>query len=106
MHNGNQYAIVPVAGSCGAYNQTTTVPFNWSDIDAVEFGYMNGGVFRTGWPSDGTLNMTNIVIGPTIPAVPEPLSHPAGQRLDRPQHYQAASPQADNRSLISKAHVH
>lgn len=72
--NGNQYAVAPVNGTCGAYNQTATVPFNWSDIDTVEFGYESGGVFHTGWPSNGTLNMTNIVIDPTIAAVPEPMS--------------------------------
>ncbi|HEY2615816.1 MAG TPA: PEP-CTERM sorting domain-containing protein [Acetobacteraceae bacterium] len=74
--NGNQYAVAPVSGSCGPYIQTATVPFNWSDIDTVEFGYINQSTnqFTTGWPNGGTLDMTNIVIDPNIAPVPEPMS--------------------------------
>ena len=48
--------------------------FNWSDIDTVEFGYMSGGVFQTGWPTGGTLDMTNINLSPYSAPVPEPTS--------------------------------
>ena len=72
--NGNQYAVTTVGGTCGAYNPTATVPFNWSDIDTVEFGYMSGGVFQTGWPTGGTLDMTNINLSPYSAPVPEPTS--------------------------------
>lgn len=73
-NNGPQYAVGPVNGSCGPYNPTATVPFNWSDIDTVEFGYMSGGVFHTGWPTNGTLDMTNIAIDTNLAPVPEPIS--------------------------------
>ena len=41
--------VVPV----GAYIQTATVPFNWTDIDTFEFGYINQGTgsFVPGWPT-------------------------------------------------------
>jgi hypothetical protein len=74
--NGNtDYQIGPANGACGASHPTTTVSFNWTNIDTFEFGVIDQGVFHTGWPTSDTLIMDNINITPyTAAAVPEPVS--------------------------------